>query len=266
MELAHPIFGPQTNEKLLEIILNEDEISWQQIIYDLVKSEQMDPWDIDISLLTQKFLEIIRALTELDFRIGGKIVLASAILLKIKGNQLMDEDVHVLDELFSQTEDHFDDFFTFDHEVLLDEEEEVSPPKIYPRTPQPRQRKLSVYDLVEALEQALDVQVKREKRALDRVESYSPEVIIPAKKMDVSALMNALLERITEKHCPVNGLSFSQLVPSEHKQDIVLTFIPLLHLTNERRVDLTQQESFSDIKVSLLDSTPVVYQEASESS
>ena len=35
-------------DKLYEMLINEDEITWQSIIYDLIKTEQMDPWDINI--------------------------------------------------------------------------------------------------------------------------------------------------------------------------------------------------------------------------
>ena len=36
-------------------------------------------------------------------------------------------------------------------------------PQIYPRTPQPRKRKVSVFDLVQALEKALEVENRRKK-------------------------------------------------------------------------------------------------------
>lgn len=268
MELLQAFEGEQTNERILKIILDEDELSWQQIIYDLVRSEQMDPWDINVTTITQKFLGTIRKLTELDFRVSGKMVLASALLLKIKSNQLMDEDFQALDQLIAQTEDPMyveDDFFAFDHELFEEPAEPEEQPKIYPRTPQPRQRKVSVYDLVDALEQALDVRVKREKRALDRVETQlAEEVKVPEKQIDVSSMMNTLLEQISGHFRENDELHFDHLAPSDDKQDKVLTFIPLLHLTNERRIDLEQERSFAQIYISLLDDTPVEYSEEVE--
>ena len=267
MELMHVFEGSKTNEHLLKIILDEDELSWQQIIYDLVRSEQMDPWDIDIKTITQQFLSTIRKLSELDFRVSGKMVLASALLLKIKSKQLMEEDFQALDQLIAQTEEplYDEEFFEFDHELFQEPVEPEKQPKIYPRTPQPRQRKVSVYDLVDALEQALDVRVKREKRALDRVEAEVVDVRVPEKSVDVSSLMNSLLEQISTHFSSNDRLTFSHLVPAQsHKQDKVLTFIPLLHLTNERRVDLAQEESFAEIHISLLSSKPVVYSEELE--
>ena len=46
-------------EKIWDLLIKEEEISWRTILYDLVKSEEMDPWNIDITLLTQKYIETI---------------------------------------------------------------------------------------------------------------------------------------------------------------------------------------------------------------
>ena len=58
-------------EKIMDLLLNQDELSWKKIIYELVESEQMDPWDINISLLAQKFIQIIRQAQEHDLKIPG---------------------------------------------------------------------------------------------------------------------------------------------------------------------------------------------------
>ena len=75
-------------DRLLNMLMQENEITWQTIIYDLVKSEQMNPWDIDVSVLSQKYLETIKQLQEHNFFISGKIILDAAILLKIKSIKL----------------------------------------------------------------------------------------------------------------------------------------------------------------------------------
>ena len=46
-------------EQIHELLFGE-KLSWQAIIYDLINTEQLDPWDIDISLLSKKYLEKIR--------------------------------------------------------------------------------------------------------------------------------------------------------------------------------------------------------------
>jgi len=69
-------------EKLVDIIVEKDEITWKDIIYDLVKSDQMDPWDIDIAKLTKLFIDKLKNLKKFNFKVSGKAVLAAALLLK----------------------------------------------------------------------------------------------------------------------------------------------------------------------------------------
>jgi len=45
-------------EQIHSILFNK-EIGWQEIIYDLINTEQLNPWDIDITVLTNKYLEKI---------------------------------------------------------------------------------------------------------------------------------------------------------------------------------------------------------------
>ena len=58
--------------------MNKDEITWQTVIMDLIKSEQMDPWDIDISLLSKKYITALKKLQESNFYVSGKMILAAA--------------------------------------------------------------------------------------------------------------------------------------------------------------------------------------------
>jgi len=43
-------------EQIHDLLFNK-EVSWQNILYDLINTEQLIPWDIDITLLANKYLE-----------------------------------------------------------------------------------------------------------------------------------------------------------------------------------------------------------------
>ena len=101
-------------QQVMDLLLEQEEISWKTIIYDLVKTGQMDPWDINITLLTQKYIQAIKEMQEHDLRISGKVLLAAAILLKIKSTHLIDNDISKLDSLINQTEDFEDAEESFD--------------------------------------------------------------------------------------------------------------------------------------------------------
>ena len=106
MESIESVLQPQNaNARVYEVVLRGDEISWQTILFDLVKNQQMDPWAVDLSALTEHFLEVIHNLTETDFRINGKVVLAAAMLLKIKTSALLDHDINALDTLLASQDE-----------------------------------------------------------------------------------------------------------------------------------------------------------------
>lgn len=234
------------HDRIFSILFSKtDEITWQSIIYELVKTEQMNPWDIDVSILTQKYIEMLKTLKEHDFRVSGKVLLAAAILLKMKSNKLVGEDLSELDRLLMGVEDQMEEL-GFEENVPIEKLTEI--PTLIPRTPQPRKRKVSIFDLVEALERALEV---KKRRLLHSIPPMNVEA--PKKKRDITQIIRDVYGRI--KLFFVNTLkdklTFTKLLPSESKEDKVYTFIPLLHLAQQNKIELSQETPFGEIEVLL---------------
>ena len=241
-----------SQEGIFELLFDKDEISWQSIILELVRTNQMNPWDVDVSLLSQKYLDIIQTLKELDFRISGKIVLAAALLLKIKSNRLVGEDLDYLDSLFAQSEGGDD--LDYDADLTaqqIAEQFKLSPEemKLLPRTPAMRKRKVSIYDLIEALQKAMEVKHRRVLRDMP-----AQAFVAPKKKKEISMMIYEVFARIKSYFLANNNtkLTFTQLIPGETKEDKVYTFIPLLHLSNARKIDINQEVPFGEIEIHLL--------------
>lgn len=239
-------------EKIFELLFDKDEITWQSIILNLIKTEEMDPWDVDISLLSKKYLEMLKKLKDLDFRISGKVVLAAAILLRIKSNRLVGEDINELDRMMSgQDLEELQEEFYDELQNEFDASQGsvvVDTPILKPKTPQPRKRKVSVYDLMDALQKALEVKKRRVIRSIPRERPY-----VPKKTVEITSIIKTVYGNIVGFFFKNNGkkLTFTQLIPSESKEDKVYTFIPLLHLTNQRKIDLYQKEHFGEIQIML---------------
>lgn len=234
------------HERIFNILFSKaDEITWQTIIFDLVKTEQMDPWDIDVSILTQKYIDMLRTIKEHDFRVSGKVLLAAAILLKMKSNKLVGEDLSELDRLLIGVEGEMEEL-GFDETANIEKLGEI--PTLIPRTPQPRKRKVSIFDLVEALEMALEV---KKRRLLNSIPPLNLEA--PKKKKDVTQIIREVYGKIkTFFISALSGkLTFSKLLPSESKEDKVHTFIPLLHLAQQNKIELVQEMPFGEIEILL---------------
>jgi segregation and condensation protein A len=236
-------------DQILDMLLKKDEITWQDILHDLIKSERMDPWDIDISLLSKKYMETVRNIQETNFFISGKVVLASAILLKIKSNKLLNENIVSFDDkLYGQDE------LEEEIEQLESEEfEQTNQPKLTIKTPITRKRKVSLQDLVQALGKALEVDNRRKIRR-QRYEEIPDNLQIPERKIDLSRKIKEVYSKVISFFKTKKGdLTFRDLTPSNSREDIVYTFIPLLHLENQKKVLMQQPIPFENIQIFLKD-------------
>ncbi len=234
-------------DKLYEMLMQRDEITWQTLIYDLVRTKQMDPWDIDISLLAQRYLQALKQLKEANFFISGKVILAAAILLKIKSDKLLTENIANLDtQLFSSGEiEELDSF-----EGNLEKIKLFENPKLTIKTPLARKKKVTLQDLMFALQKALDVDKRRVMKKVREAEGLSV-IKIPEKKIDITVLIKDLYQKIIGLFKEQDKISFTHLVGSDRKEDKIMTFIPLLHLDHQGKIDLNQEQTFGEINILL---------------
>lgn len=236
------------DDKLYNLIVENDDISWKAILIDLVNSGDMSPWDIDIGLLTQKYIDKIKQLKEANLKVSGKVLLAAAILLRIKSKRLIEDDLNEFDKLLASSEMTEQQFYDELEQELAQGEAAGMHDKtleLIPRLPQPRKRKVSVYDLVRALEKALEVKKRRTFNALHDV-----NIVVPHKDFDIEEAMTGLYAKLVAFFAKgIRLLTFSSLVKNKSKHDKVYTFIPLLFLRNEGKVELIQKEHFGEIEI-----------------
>ena len=240
-------------EKIFDLLLNEEEISWKNILYDLVKTEQMGPWNVNITLLTHKYIEVIKEMQDHDLKVSGKIVLAAAILLKIKSTHLVDKDIARFDSLIKENDEEMpfdEDFFSelgFGPQTVKKGKGESY--ALIPRNPQPRNRKVSIHDLVEALQRALT----SKKKMLYKIRPQ--RFNLPNRKNDIMEVIRDVYHKVVyySNKDKNQKIVFTKLLPANaQKSDKVYTFVPLLHLENQHKVEMEQEGAFGEIKISLL--------------
>jgi segregation and condensation protein A len=236
-------------DKIWDVLLEEEEIGWRSILYDLVKSEKMDPWDINITLLTQKYIQVVKELPEHDLKVSGKIILAAALLLKMKCSHLIDNDISKFDDLMNP-HDELDDIDEELYDAIeghpRDREKQMY--KLIPRNPQPRNRKVSIHDLVEALQRALVTK----KRVLDKIrpENFS---FFTKKKYEIMEVIKDVQHKIEFYSRKEDNITFQRLLPpNPSREDKVYTFLPLLHLENHEKIEMEQEKAFEEIHIKML--------------
>lgn len=255
------------NHEQVYELLTSNEISWQAIIYDLINTEQLDPWDIDISILVKKYLEKIRQLEEANFFMSSKILFAAALLLRIKSEILLNRYIRSIDEiLFGKGEEK-----KTAERIEIDENEL---PVIYPRTPLPRLKKVSLQELMQALNKAIQTETRRIKREiLYKQVMKEAEVVFPKGKPAISKRIREIYAKIltlSKKREQEQGelkIPYSSLV-GEDKIEKIASFLPVLHLDVQQRIYLEQENHFNEIYIWLykhyLENNPIFHPEEEE--
>ena len=233
-------------DKIYKLLLEESEITWQSIIYDLIKKEELDPWNINISTLASKYRERISELKQHNFFISGKVLLASALLLRIKSHKFLTEHIPNFDSVLYPPEET-------ELSELLEEEpnfyKDQKIPELMIKTPAERKRKISLKELMKALEQALDIDYRREVKKRDYAVFRNVE--LPKNIIDISEVIKNIYNKILGFFKRNEDVTFSKLIPGEKKEDKLYTFLPLIFLETEGKIQLEQEIPFGEIKIKI---------------
>jgi segregation and condensation protein A len=231
-------------EQIHNLLFNR-EIDWQEIIYDLINTEQLNPWDININVLTEKYLEQIQKYEEADFFISSKVLLAAALLLRIKSEILLNKYVKSIDEiLFGKKEQVKQQI------ERIDLEENI--PELIPRSPMPRFKKVTLKELIESLNKAIITENRRIKKTiLNKNALRETGISLPKIKFNIKNKIQEIynnlfshLENNKDKH----KISFTELI-GKTKEERILSFLPLLELENQKKIWLEQENHFDEIHV-----------------
>lgn len=237
---------PRVHQEEIHKILFSREIGWQEIIYDLINTEQLNPWDVNLIVLTDKYLEKIQLLEEADFFVSSKVLLAASLLLRIKSEFLLSHYIKSIDEiLFGKT----DQKKAYEMErIELDEEI----PLLVPKSPIPRFRKVTLQELIESLNKAIVTENRRIKKEIINTSALREAGIsLPKRTISIKDKIESVFNKLTS-HFTINKdhrkITFTDFAGIE-KEERILTFYPLLHLDHQKRVWLHQEKAFNEIDI-----------------
>ena len=238
-------------EQIHELLFGE-KLSWQAIIYDLINTEQLDPWDIDISLLSGKYLEKIRELEDGNFFVSSKVLFAASLLLRMKSDILLNRDIPGLDDvLFGKKEEK-----NYSQERIELADGEI--PDLIPRTPIPRFKKVTLQELMSALGKAFKTENRRIGREIvSRQRQREMEVVMPKSTFNLKNKIKEIHGKLKNIFSNRNEkLAFSELLDLHDKknfsrEDKIAVFVSLLHLDNQQKVWIEQENHFEEIWIML---------------
>jgi len=221
-------------EKEVEFELGEP----AEVLVDLARRGEIDPWDIDIALATEKFLQYIDSLERRDLRIPARTLLYASILLRLKSDQMEgqeDEEGEVEPE-----------------EIEEDPQNREDIPDQLPRPPLRRhtKRPVTLDELISELKKA-EV-VGRRKAMRERWPLLAEKKILdPSHEEGIEERIKALGPILDEMFTEKTHLTFQEInIRDGAAQEEVTNYISLLFMAQRRTVWLEQEEIFGELFVS----------------
>jgi segregation and condensation protein A len=210
---------------------------WKEMLSDIVKSRNLNPWDIDIEVITNEFIRTVGEMKRLNLRVSANVILAASLLLRYKCDCWTIREQPVVEQ------------------AILIPDEIISEP-VFPQlepTVRTTTRKVTLEELISAVGEMM----QREKRKASRVPvpHVVPEQLLQMVNVtgkDFETLLDDTMERVRGKADQESLVLFSDLLDEKSVKCIVNNLVPLLHLANTRRLALWQEQYFGEIFIHVL--------------
>ncbi|MEW6528353.1 MAG: segregation/condensation protein A [Candidatus Micrarchaeota archaeon] len=202
---------------------------WKEMLMEMMASERLDPWNIDITLLADSFLRNLKKMKTLELYVPANLILAAAILLKYKSNALK-----IAEELPIQ-DVHAEESGTLGACEEIPKLELVS--RIPPKAP------IALEDLLKEMERiiAYDNPVEPKPKKIEEI------ITIAIPRFDIEERMSSVFLCLKQKADSEGWATFSGLLENRDANEIVNTLMPLLHLSQKKIIDLRQDDFFGEI-------------------
>jgi segregation and condensation protein A len=234
----------------------------------LVKKEEVDIYEVNLTRLATQFIGYVELMKELDLDIAGEFLVMAATLMYIKSRELLPKDKQAEIPEDEEEEDprwelirQLVEYKKFKDAAARLQERELLQEKTYARIPgrpeftveTPATRPdLSIFDLVNAVSGILKRFAQRE-QARDLFED----------KWTVSEKIEVIAQLIKER----GKLRFSELFEeATSRAEVVVTFLALLELIRLRQLRIEQSEPFAEIEISAAAEPPPPLHRGTETS
>lgn len=216
------------------------------LLYALVKKNKLEIEDIEISKLTEQYLEVMKDISTIDMEVASEFIEYAALLIEIKSKKL-------LPKVHDDEDDEFDEEYMLklrlkEYEMFKEVNEKLksleSNDKFY-KAPEKEANKYRVVIKDMQLDMLLDafvgimhkvnkIEKTKESKEIAK-ETYTVE-------QKIASIKDTLLSR--------DKLKFSELfLESSSKDEVITTFMALLELIKMQAIRVSQDDLFADIHI-----------------
>ncbi len=234
------------------------EIDGIEILYNMAKTGKIDPWNIDLVDLADKYFLEFAKLKQVNLKHTARTILFLSVLLRIKSNILEGIDI---DNIFPQEQEEvYDDYEPdYEDEEPINRNNVISIDEVLQRRTSVRlnrNRVVTLKDLVRQLEfyekldkqQELKSKLERQKRRMRSYARFSSRDIVDMYGDD--HIKNAIpkmkenLDRIFEKETKIELETLTLLGFSR-----TTAYLALLFLVTDTDYDINQDKMYSELYV-----------------
>jgi segregation and condensation protein A len=221
----------------------------------LVRKEEVDIYEINLTKIATQFIEYIEIMRQLDLEVAGEFLVMASTLMYIKSRELLPKEQQVVTEGEEDEEDprwelirQLVEYKKFKDAAAQLQGREADQENVYPRlpvklefeaeTPLPKVE-VSIFDLVKAVS-----------AILNRFQARDTTRDIFQDKWTVSDKIELVRQTLVER----GSIRFTELFESAaSRTEVVATFLAVLELIRMKQLTITQPESFGEIEIHRLE-------------
>ena len=224
------------------------------LLLHLIKKSKMEIFDIEISDITNKYLEYIEKMTEMNLDVASEYLVMASELIEMKSRKLLptlydneedEEEINPEEELKRRLEE----YKKYKESTQVFRDLEKNRASYYTKAPEifknysnetlVNDGSIGVLDLLEAF-----------KKLLEREEYNKPvNTKIARKELSIKERVAKIRDILKEK----KKVNFVELFDDFSKPYVVVTFLSVLEMAKNREITLKQDNNFSDIYLERVD-------------
>ncbi len=222
------------------------------LLLHLIKTNEMDIYDIRIMEITEQYLSIIEQMKQLDLDVAGEFLLMAATLMHIKSRMLLPSSEEIEEE---EGEDPRAELVR----RLLEYQRYKEAARLFENMPQLQRdyftglvRAADYLELEDAADEEITVGIYQLAEAFHQVLSNRPKEVfheVVRESLSVAQYIRRLSARLAERKRMAFHECFS---PGASRIELVVTFLAMLELVKMRMINIEQMKEFSEIWLTLV--------------
>jgi segregation and condensation protein A len=213
------------------------------LLLHLIQKNDLDIHDVQISAITNEYLEYIKVMEMLNIEVAGDFMVMASTLMYIKSKKLLPHHEHEEEETAEQMEDDLRarliEYKRYKEASKIFQEREVSQMDYHYRENFAFNQdeiecdmEATIFDIVSAF-----------KTALSKIKPEAKEIL--GELITVEQKMQEILYKLEDSEY----INITELFSVITKLELIVTFLATLELIRLNKISVRQNQSFGDIRV-----------------